>query len=334
MGATTLYDVAREAGVSHTTVSWALRGDPRISATTRGRVLEVATRLGYQPNAAARSLAGGRTATVALVSPTFSAAYESELLRGIEEEMSGNHPDHDLVQYSTGGNPERAASTWDRLLRGNRADAVVCLCDPPPAPVREAFAREGKPLVLFDERVEDTSCVRGDSRLGTRLAARRLLDGGCVRPAIVTSAAAEPDRPRCDPERLGTFREVCSKAGLEAGHLSVDRYRFESGQELSKAVADAGWDGVFCAAGDLVAAGIASGLAALGVDVPGRVRLVGYDDLLVASLTSPPLTTVAQPLARMGKAAIELCFELMDAPAPLEPRHRRFEPSLVARASA
>ena len=334
MSGVTLYDVAREAGVSHTTVSWALRGDSRICAATRERVQAVATRLGYVPNATARSLASGRTATIALVSPAFSAAYESELLRGIEEEMTASHPDYELVQYSTAGNPERAQSIWDRLLRGNRADAAICLCDPPPLAVRKAYARAGRPLVLFDERIEDTSCVRGDGRLGTRLAVQRLLERGCRRPAIVTSASSQEERPRCDPDRLGVFRELCTQAGLKAGHLVVECFRFEAGQTLAQNVAREGWDGIFCAAGDLVAAGLLAGLRPLGVNVPQEVRVIGYDDQLVASLATPPLTTVAQPLSRMGRAAVELCFSLLEAPAPKSPRHLRFEPSLVVRQSA
>lgn len=334
MGHATLHDVAKAAGVSHTTVSWSLRGDPRISPATRQKVAAAAAALGYVPNEAARCLACGRTMTVAVVSPSFSPAFESEILHGIENEVEEAHAEYGLVQFSTGGSPERNRLIHDQLLRGNKADAVICLCDPPDAELRAAYAQARKPLVLFDEEIADASTVRGDSLAGARLATALLLEGGCRRPGIVSSRTDDDGRPSCDPGRWSAFYEVCRAAGLSGDCVQVDSYHFEGGRSLAAEIARRGWDGAFCAAGDMVAIGLMAGCRELGIAIPGGLRLVGYDNLTVSAMVTPALTTIAQPLEAMGRAAVDLCFELMADGWDGRPRHRAFAPSLVRRESA
>jgi DNA-binding LacI/PurR family transcriptional regulator len=333
LGNLTLHDVAREANVSHTTVSFVLKGDPRISAATAERVLAVVKRLGYVPNEMARCLAKGCTSTIALVSPTFSTAYESELLRGIEETMASKHPDYVLVHYSTAGGQERAEALWKQMLRGNRADGFICLSDPPSQSLRQDFAKSRKALVLLDDHIEDTCCIRGDGRLGAQLATEHLLQQGSRRLAIVTSITSEQNQPRCNPERLETFRDICRKSGLEPGHLTVNHYHPDAGKELVSSILRHAWDGIFCAAGDMVSAGIIAGCRLHGVAIPDKLRLIGYDDLPLASLIAPSLTTISQPLFEMGKAAVERCFSLIETRETESPKHIKFDARLIQRES-
>jgi DNA-binding LacI/PurR family transcriptional regulator len=330
----TLHDVARAAGVSHTTVSWALRDDPRISPATRDRVRQAAADLGYSPNQVARSLARGRTETIAIVSTVFSSAFESETLAGIEAEMAACHPEYSLVQYSTGGRPERSDRIHRQLLQGNRADAVICLCDPPSAALRSEWFAAGKPLVVFDEDIADCASIRGDSRAGTRLATGLLLDSGCRRPGIVISRTDAEGRPACNPGRAAVFAELCAARGLAGAALSLERFSFEAGRQLAAAIAAAGWDGVFCAAGDMVAIGIMAGCRDLGLAIPADLRLVGYDNLMVGAMVQPALTTIAQPLEEMGREAVRSCFSLLAGfPARDGLPHKTFRPDLVCRQS-
>ncbi|MBK9394845.1 MAG: LacI family DNA-binding transcriptional regulator [Uliginosibacterium sp.] len=329
----TLHDVARAAGVSHTTVSWALRGDPRIKPSTREKVLAAAQALGYVPNEVARCLVKGCTNTIAIVSHTFSSAFESETLRGIELEVSESHPCFTLAQYSASGSAERAQTLYEQLLRGNKADAVISLADPPSPAIHAAYVKAKKPLVVFDEDAIGMDMIHGDSALGAKLATELLLDRGCRRPGIISSQTQENGRLKCNPGRVSTFFKLCAERGVAAQQRSIHEFRFESGQALAASIVAEAWDGVFCAAGDMVAIGIMAGCRALGVRIPEDLRVVGYDDLLVSSMVQPALTTIAQPLETMGREAVRLCFN-----APAEERYtpvsRCFTPRLVQRDSA
>lgn len=307
----TLEDVARAAGVSHTTVSWAIRNDPRICASTRLRVQEIAQALGYVPNEAARCLATGKTRTLALVSPSFSSAYEVETLRGIEAEMATRHPDFSVVQYITGGDPGRSEQVYRKLLGGNLADAVICLADPPAKDLRQAYREAQIPLVVFDDSLEDSLVIRGDSVGGTRLAMEVLLGRGCKRPLIVASREREDGRSACNPGRVESFLELCARNRLEGQVIRVQGFHYESGYALGEEIVDARGDGIFCAAGDMVAIGILAAFRHRGLRVPEDISLVGYDDLPVSAMVDPALSTIAQPLLQMGRRAVELAFGAM-----------------------
>ncbi|NNM53997.1 MAG: LacI family DNA-binding transcriptional regulator [Spirochaetales bacterium] len=324
----TLHDVAQTAGVSHTTVSLALKNDPRITPSTREKVIEAARLLGYVPNETARGLVRYRTGTLAVVCASFSSAYEAEVLRGIEHEMRTHHPDFGLVQYSTGGHPSRADEVHRRILRGNIADAIICLDDPPEVTVVEAYRQIKKPLVVFTEGMDETSWVHCDGRLGATLGTQALLDSGCQAPWIVTSRF-QNGQPHCDPERWEVFTNLCQGAGVKPRVIEIDNLDFDSGKALAARL-QGQTDGVFCAGGDLVAIGLMSGFRDLGVAIPQSVKIVGYDGLAISSMVNPGLTTVAQPLEEMGRQAVQFCFSLLTnfAPTPLS---RLFEPVLVRR---
>lgn len=329
----TLHDVARAAGVSHTTVSWALRGDPRIKGSTRDKVLAAAQALGYVPNEAARCLVKGCTHTIAIVSHTFSSAFEAETLHGIEREISETRPDFTLTQYSAGGSTARAQALYEQLLRGNKADAVISLADPPGAAIHAAYIEAKKPLVVFDEDAIGMDSVHGDSALGAKLATELLLDRGCRRPGIVSSQTQENGRLKCNPGRVSTFFTLCAARGVAAQQRSIQEFRFESGQALAASIVADAWDGVFCAAGDMVAIGIMAGCRALGVRIPEDLCVVGYDDLLVSAMVQPALTTIAQPLETMGREAVRLCFSPPED-GVYTPVTRCFTPRLIQRDSA
>ena len=326
----TLHDVARLAGVSHTTVSLALKNDSRITPNTRGKVLEAARSLGYVPNETARGLVRYRTGTLALVSDSFSSAYEAELLRGIESAMRHNHPEFALVQYSTGGREARSEEIHRRILRSNAADAVICLAEPPSPSVILAYQQSQKPFVLFAENVEGASWVHCDGKLGAQLATQALLEAGCYNPGIVTSSF-QNGQPHCDPERWGVFQKLCLDSGVVPHTFEIELLDFSSGKSLAARIPRE-VDGIFCAAGDLVAIGLLAGFRERGIQVPQDMKLVGYDGLDVSSLVSPGLTTVAQPLEDMGRQAVQFCFSLLSN-FESSGLSRLFEPILLRRGS-
>jgi len=329
----TLHHVAQAAGVSHTTVSMALRGDPRIKEATRQKVIEVARSLAYVPNAAARSLAQGRSETIAIVSSSYSSAFESETLRGLEREMVACLPNYRVIQYSTGGNYERARSIFEELLYGNKADGVVCLTDSPDEDLRTAFREHHRALVLFDEHVQDVTTVHSDSLLGARLAAEHLLAQGCANPGIVHGACEGYNIRRCEPGRFTAFTDYCTERGFNPRSVGICHFHFEEGQKIAQIIADEAWDGVFCAAGDLVAIGIMAGCRELGLKIPEDIKIIGYDNLQIASMVNPALSTIAQPLAEMGREAIRLVRDMIQNSGDLEIIQRIYDPKLVIRES-
>lgn len=328
----TLEDVARAAGVSHTTVSWAIRNDPRICASTRLRVQEIALALGYVPNEAARCLATGKTRTLALVSPSFSSAYEAETLRGIEEQMARLHPEYSVVHYSTGGNELRAEAVYQKLLGGNLADGVICLADPPGKELRRSFREAQKPLVVFDESLGDSLVLRGDSVTGTQLAMEVLEEHRCRRPVIIAAATKGASISACNPSRVVTFQDWCRNHGLLGTVITVDRFFFDSGLAVAAEIKASKADGIFCAAGDMVAIGIMAAFRDMGLAVPQDIPIVGYDNLLVSAMVSPALSTIAQPLAQMGRHAVDMAFAAMED--GVLDRIAEFPASLVRRQSA
>lgn len=342
----TLHHVAQLAGVSHTTVSMALRGDSRIKEATRARVLEAARSLAYVPNAAARSLAQGKSNNVAIVSSSFSSAYESETLRGIEKEVCCSLPHCRIVQYSTGGKHELTDSILLDLLYGSQADGVICLTDAPSPEVRQAYRDHHRALVVFNSNIKDVTVIRGDGFKGACLATAHLLERGCRRPGIVHGCWEGRNMQACDPGRFEAFMDTCAAHGIEGLSVGISRFHFAEGQAVARTIASQHWDGVFCSAGDMVAIGVMAGCRELGLAIPQDVKVVGYDNLWVSSMVHPALSTVAQPLEVMGAEAVQLIKSQMHQADSLpatgsgsqarlpEPEMRIHEPVLIQRESS
>ncbi len=331
--APTLESVAALAGVSRATAGRVLAGSPRVSETATRAVLTAAQELGYVTNRAARSLVTRRSDSIAFVvaedeSRVFADPFFPAVLRGAHQAISHAGRQLVFVALSTGADRERFA----RFAAGGHVDGAVFVSlhgdDPLPRELRAA----GIPSVLSGRPFradDDTPYVDADNAGGARLAAQALLDAGCRRPATI---AGPRDMPAAQ-DRLAGFRAGLAAAGVRwsTRRLVHGDFTPDSGYRcmqrlLAKAPVP---DGVFVA-NDSMAAGALRALHEAGIGVPGEMRVVGFDDSPVAAASHPALTTVRQPMERLGREMAALVVRLLDERSP-RPRSLMLATELVVR---
>ncbi|MGX6446974.1 LacI family DNA-binding transcriptional regulator [Patulibacter sp. S7RM1-6] len=307
----TMKDVAREAGVSVSTVSYVVNDSGAVGREKRERVLAAVARLGFTPNASARSLKRRQVASIGLIVPDLQNAFFALVAEGVQD--VARERDVLVVLCSTDASEEREAY-HARLLRSQRLDGVVHLSGTGASPGALVELAETHAVVFVDERLPglDVPFVGSDSRRGGREVAAHVLAQGHRRLAIVGG----PPALWTSEQRLAGYREALAAAGLdpdETPHVIGD-YRQESGRRLAAELL-AGPAGerptaILCA-NDLMALGVLEHCRAAGFRVPEDVSVAGFDDLPVAALVSPPLTTVRQPARAMGRAAATRLLELV-----------------------
>lgn len=312
----TIRDVAHEVGVSVTTVSHALSGKRPVNGSTRLRIRDTAERLGYRPNRIAAAMTTGKTRTLGMVVPDIANPFFGELLAAVER--AAGERGYTVIACSSELDPVRE-TRGVRALLDRRVDALVYLAGSAgPNPALAEVDQAGVPTVVLDEQMPSLppgACVvTVDNRQGGALAAEHLLELGHTEIAIVTGPKGLPT----SAARLGGFLDALTDAGhrlprsriVHAGTYTLNAGRHVGASLLTR---DERLTGVFCA-NDLIALGVVAAATKLGRDVPRRLSVIGFDDSFVASLASPPLTTVRQPLARLGKEAADLAIDAIEDP--------------------
>lgn len=303
-----LADLAKIAGVSVSTVSRSLAGNPAIRTETRERIVGLARDHGFRINQAARNLRLGRTGAIGVVLPLGHEADQSlsdpffmSLLGPIADALSARG--HDLLL--TRVIPEDG-SWLDEIVDAGRCDGVILIGQSDQVDVIESVAARYRPLVVWGAGLPGMAqlTVGTDNVAGGRIAAEHLLARGRRRLAFF----GNPNVPEFAARYEG-FRQAIAASGVADGivlpvHLTTDA----SAAAIADYLADQPPpDGIF-AASDVIAMSALSVLAARGVAVPEDVSVVGYDDVLLARYTSPPLTTIRQDVQRGGAALVEQLF--------------------------
>ena len=330
----TIREVARAAGVSTATVSHALSGNRPVSPRTRHRIKRVADSLGYRPNAIAAAMPTGRTQTLGMVVPDLSNPFFGELLGAVERTAAERG--YSLVASSSELDVALEARAV-RTLRDRRVDALIFLagCEEP-NPAFGELVETDVPLVCVDEDMAylpgQTSVLTVDNEAGGALAARHLLDLGHRNLATITGPLGLPTARA----RAAGFRRAAAEAGSEPATAQVRHgaaYTLKAGRDAARELllSEPDVTGLFCA-NDLIAAGAYAAARELGRRVPGDLSIVGFDDSFVAALVTPPLTTIRQPLARLGKEAAEVAIDLVDG-TRTAPTRRMLPVELVVRES-
>lgn len=325
----TIKDIAREAGVSATTVINALAGrDAEMAAETAERVRVKARELGYVRNLTAAALTGKGSRSFALIitkayQPVTEAheadinPYYGEFILRLEHEARRAG-----FSFSLFGGDEDDYVNF--VLERNLDAAVLLGIHKPDLP--RSLVQRGVPVILVDSAVHDpqSASVKTDDRRGGELAARHLLARGCRRIGFLGDIHQPPDAAP-SLRRLGAYL-TCLDAGLPFTELHRIA-SFEEGRAAAADVVAQGLDGVVAAA-DNLAAGLAGGLAARGVRIPDDVAVVGYDNLLIARLATPPLTTIDQGMAEKVRIIVAMITN-----GQIGAIHH-VHPTLVVRASA
>lgn len=328
----TLKELARLAGVHPSTVSRVLNAEAgvRLSAATRERVFELARETGYRPNHTARSLKRRQTLVIGVLIPDISNPLFASMFRGVEDAAFARG--YNALLCSTDDRPGRL-DRHVRLLSERQVDGLI-LATARCHDETVAWLRErDEAFVLLNRRTAEHAerYVVGDDFGGAELATRHLLAVGCRRVAHL----AGPDSVMTGQLRRRGYRRALEADGLgedpalvaECDFTEAGGYRATRGL-LERAPQP---DGIF-AVNDMAALGALDALDERGLDVPGDVALVGFNDVPLAARVSPALTTVRVPIYAMGAAAAEMLIDLLgDRAAPAA--GRVLESRLIVRAS-
>jgi LacI family transcriptional regulator len=328
----TIKDVARRANVSFTTVSHVVNKTRPVSRDTAERVNEAISALGYLPSELARSLKSSRTRTIGMIVTTTSNPFFGEVIRGVERACF--EAGYALMICNTDDVAQRLVA-YMRTLFAKRVDAVVVMTSNASP---EFFRRLGQikrvPVVAIDAPANTVASVfSDDSILGGHIVADYLLDRRFSRIACVSGPA---DHPRMI-DRLKGFGAALVARGLslDPAMVSHTEVTMEGGQgaarQILRAPAKARPDAIFALC-DVLAIGVLHGAHELGLNIPGDVSVIGYDDIELAGYTFPPLTTVRQPAAEIGAAAANAVIDHLDNDLAL-PNAVALKPELIVRAS-
>jgi LacI family repressor for deo operon, udp, cdd, tsx, nupC, and nupG len=316
-------EVAKLAGVSTATVSRALSTPDKVNARTRERVLEVVRATGYTPNIAGRRLRAARSMTALVVVPSLITPFFGDLLLAIDQALSAKG--YGLLIGNLHDEAEKEAELV-RLVLSGQADGAILLNGRMLRDGNRSMADSGAPIVGLSLPIADAPALAivVDEESGGALVAEHLLALGHRRMAYLSG----PPGNYCDVGRWAGFARRLEAAGVDPA--TVVRWRgdfhVESGVAAGRAfIETADRPTAVFAASDMMAIGFMRSVHDAGLRVPDDVSVVGYDGIVFADFTEPPLTTVRQPREAMGRAAVELLLQLIENreadPAPANVLH-------------
>ena len=329
----TLRDVARKAGVHPATASRALNDDTRalVNEETAERVRLAAAELDYRPNPIARGLKTNRSYTIGVLIPDLTNPLFPPILRGIEDRLE--EAGYTALIANTDNDPERELLDT-QAMRARQVDGIITATARRDHGGLDEMLAAGLDLVLVNRWLPGVpiSAATGDDRKGQRMAIEHLAELGHRRIAYL----AGPLDYSTGLDRHDAFLETVRELDLESDpalvHVS-EAFTEAEGARLCGRLLDEGAEVTAIAAGnDLLALGCLDALAERAIDCPGRISVVGFNDMPFAGRFQPPLTTIRIPHYEIGTAAAELMLEQLQDESE-GPRHVRLEPALVVRES-
>jgi LacI family transcriptional regulator len=328
--AATIRDVAREAGVSVSTVSRVLNDSGPVKAATRQRIREVAQRLHFTPNTTARSLSMRRTHALGVLMPDVYGEFFAEVIRGIDQ-VAQQHGYHVLISGAHNEPAEVDAAV--RAIRG-RVDGLILMAAELDTGQLARNLPEKVPAVLInaDHDASQFDTINIDNFGGAVAMTQHLLRLGQRTIAMITGPAGNRD----SLERERGFRSALRDAGisLPAAWVVAGGFTEASGFRAAQALLQhTPRPQAIFAANDSMAVGALSAVRRAGLRVPEDVAVVGFDDVPIAEYVNPPLTTVRVAITRLGSAATERLIENIRAHNQHERKHEIQPTELVVRGS-
>lgn len=326
-------DVAREAGVSVSTVSHVLNKTRHVVPDTVNRVQGAIDRLGYEPSSLARALKTNRSQTLGMLVPASTNPFFAEVLQGVENACYERG--YSLILCHSDQRGERQHALLRTLIK-KRVDALIVMTthDDPDFDV-QLSQQQKLPMVVLDAETGQNGCTIADnSLLGGKLAADFLLDQGLTKIACLTGPENHP-RSR---ERLQGFRDALTARGCDlqpdwqvSAELTMQGGHRGMAALLAQCRTDDRPEAVF-AFNDLMALGAYRAANEQGLRVPHELSVIGYDDLEMARYLTPPLTTIRQPSLELGEQAATVLIRHLENQADL-PNALTLTPELVVRDS-
>jgi LacI family transcriptional regulator len=327
----TIYDVAKRAGVSITTVSRILNAPDKVNSETREKVLVAIDALGFVPKAEARARALQHTGRIGVISPFFTAPSFMQRLRGIAETLSPKN--YELVVYTVDSNDHLEGYLSSLPLTGNLDGLIILSLPVDDAKVRRLIDH-GLPTVLVEYPHPKLNCVEIDDAEGGYMATTYLLRKGHRRIAFL----GDTDLPEYSIHpvnlRLSGFRRAMKEARMKLPDTFVrlSPYSQEQTRKVAKELLNLPEPptAIF-AATDFQALGVLKAARQLDVKVPKQLAVIGFDDLDMAEYAD--LTTISQHLDESGRLAVEILLAQIESPSR-PPRHVKLPLTLIERQTA
>lgn len=309
-------DIARAAGVSHTTVSRALRESPLISERTRGRIQRLAQEMGYTPNAIAQSLQTRHSSTIGLVVTSIADPFFGDVVKGVEEVARA--AGFSVFLSATHNDPDQEMAIIETFHR-RRVDGIL-VASSRTTNYKERLDHIRIPTVLINSHAESQAKllyrVSIDDRRGAHLAVEHLLQLGHRSIGYLGISS----RPRSNWQRLLGYQSALTAAGVPGcddwvvitpGDEASHEEDVAAGQFSLPRFLDAGVTAIFCY-NDMTAIGLLMACRERGIAVPQELSIIGFDDIKMASYVTPPLTTIHQPMVELGRLATQVMLNLLN----------------------
>jgi LacI family transcriptional regulator len=309
-----IYDIAKEANVSPSTVSRALQDHPRIGAETKVRIQTLAKNMGYVPSAVAKSLTTNKTWTIGMVITTVADPVVADIMYGVEEVAQG--AGYSVFLSNSRNDPWREVAVVETFQR-RRVDAVIDVASRMGSTYSSKLNQLQVPIVLVEnqERNDYHYTVSTDSKGGGKAATDHLIGLGHRRIGFVGAI----DRPKSNDERLTGYKTALKQANIplipELITLPESDDDFERGQLGLAEILAAEPTAIFCY-NDRTAIGLMKGCEHRDIAIPQQLSIVGFDDIRTASYLRPALTTIRQPRVQMGQIAMRMTLDLLGGQTP------------------
>jgi LacI family transcriptional regulator len=326
----TMKQVAERAGVSTSTVSHVINNTRVVSEDVRERVLALIAEMRYIPSAVARSLKNDKTQTIGMMIPNNSNPYFAELIQGIED--ASFKLGYNIILCNAYDDAEKQAA-YLRVLMEKRIDGLILVASGADESLGHLLATQNTPMVLVDREVEgvEADFIESDHEQGGYIATKYLLDLGHREIACVSGPIdLLPSR-----DRVVGYMRALKEAGLKfrLDYLVRSDFTSEGGfNAFRQLLALKNRPTAIFASNDLMAIGGICAASEAKVRVPEELSVMGYDDIALASFSTPRLTTVAQPKYEIGEQTARMLVERIQG-AALPPRREKLQTELVVRQS-
>lgn len=327
----TMRDIAQVAKVSQGTVSAVINGHPTVKPANVRKVMEACEKLGYVPDIVARAMRTGRSQQIGLLIPDIRNPYYPELARGVED--AATVAEYRVFLCNVDRNLEKERN-YVRSLVARKVDGLLMV--KPQLPIEELRELRGKcGCVIFEPGeavLGEFDVVDADSRSGSEEAVKHLLEQGHRRIAYIGGRMDSVGAK----ERLNGYMAQLTKHGIKVDKDLIKQgdYSMESGYLAAKALlcSEERPTAIF-AANDVMALGALKRLTEQGVRVPQDISLVGFDDIAMASYSTPSLSTVRMPKYEMGRKGFEMLQRILQNQGKWEPSHTVLKTGYIARES-
>ena len=307
----TVKDIARKAGVSHSTVSRALHGSTLIAPETIERIQQIANEMGYSPSAAARALKTNRSQVLGVVLSSVDDPFFSEILQGIEGGIQGSG--YSIFIAAAHRDPEQKQEIVQAMVE-HRVDGVIICSTSFSEKQSEQLLQYGIPLVVINNQTAEDFrySIYHDDVDGSRQVARHLIELGHRKIAYLGNSLSG----RTTLDRLAGFRQEMESAGLPvpSDHIyEIPGSEPEKGDLAAEHFINlADRPTALVCFNDMIAIGVLKSLQQRGMRVPEEFSITGFDNIVFSNYTNPPLTTFDQPKRFIGQKAAELILNLLD----------------------